>query len=117
MASPLPTYLRKHRRKWALSQRELAELLGGTARSRISQYERLVRAPSTEALIGLEFIFGEPPHGLFPGVGLSVIRAVLGNAVILRDEVLAKSDAVSARKRHLLDSLITRSVSLLTSYE
>ena len=35
MAQPLPSYLRTFRRRWALSQRELAELLGGITRGAI----------------------------------------------------------------------------------
>src|SRR5437588_10316391 len=85
MAQPLPTYLRTHRRKWALSQRELALLLGGSSRSTISQYETLVRTPHREALIGLEFIFSGQSSQLFPTIELSIIRAVMGNAVGLRD--------------------------------
>ena len=117
MAQPLPTYLRTHRRKWAFSQREVAQLLGGTSRSTISQYETLVRTPHREALIGLEFIFSGQSGELFPTIELSIIRAVMGNAVELRDVLIAKSDAASVRKCRLLGDLITRSALLLASYE
>ena len=117
MAQPLPTYLRTYRRKWALSQRELAQLLGGTNRSKISRYERLVRTPNREALIGLEFIFSGQSGQLFPTIELSIVRAVMGNAVELRDVLIAKSDAASVRKCRLLGDLISRSALLLVSYE
>lgn len=116
MPSRLPTHVRRHRRAWGLTQDELAILLG-MRDATVSQYEKLVRVPGRKALIGLHFIFGEPIHELFPALGLSVIRAVRDNAVSLRDELLARSDAASSRKRRLLDDIITRSASLLASYD
>lgn len=115
--APLPTHLRGYRRAWALTQRELAVLLGGMARESVGRYERLGMMPGFETLVALEFIFGTHGHDLFPAIGLSVIRAVRDNAVSLRDSLLSGSDAASVRKRRLLDDLITRSASLLSAYD
>ncbi|HEY2445038.1 MAG TPA: hypothetical protein VGI20_04800 [Rhizomicrobium sp.] len=83
----------------------------------MSQYETLSRTPHREALIGLEFIFSGRSGQLFPTIELSIIRAVMGNAVELRDVLIAKSDAASVRKCRLLGDVINRSALLLASYE
>jgi transcriptional regulator with XRE-family HTH domain len=116
MPSRLPTHVRRHRRAWALTQEELATLLG-MRDATVSQYEQLVRVPGQKALVGLQFIFSTPAHDLFPAFGLPVIRAVRDNAVLMREALRAKTDRASSRKRRLLDDLITRSATLLSSYD
>ena len=93
MSTRHPTHVRRHRRTWAFTQEELATLLG-VREAAVSQYEQLVRTPSREALVGLQFIFSKSAHELVPALGVSVIRAVMGNAVLMRDSLLAQSDAV-----------------------
>jgi transcriptional regulator with XRE-family HTH domain len=115
--APLPTHVRRYRRAWALTQRELAALIGELSPDSVSAYERLANRPAYEALIALELIFGAQAHDLFPSIGLAVIRAVMDNAVLLRDSLLARSDTVSQRKRRLLDDLIIRSANLLSTYD
>ena len=113
MAQPFPTYLRTNRRKWALSQGELAELLGGVTADTISKYETLVRPPSAEMLVACEFIFEQPAHTLFPAMSLGIIRAIVRNAETIRARLADGRDAESARKRRLLDGIITRSRKIL----
>lgn len=108
MNQPLPSYLRTRRRKWALTQSELAELLGERSRSVVSKYETLERTPNHEALLALEFVFEETARSLFPALSHEVRRTVLRNAVALREKLAEKSDARSLRKRKLLDALIIR---------
>lgn len=117
MTSAHLSRLKKHRRAWALSQRELAMLLGGKSRVAVTLYETQRRKPSLEALISFELIFGSPVHSLFPSLALAVARTVRKNAVRMREGLCAKSDAASVRKCRLLDDLITRSTELLSLYE
>jgi transcriptional regulator with XRE-family HTH domain len=109
MAQPLPSYLRSERRKWALTQRELAELLGDISPSVISKYETLVRTPSAETMLGLQVVFGVEPHTLFPALSDVMRRAVIVKAVALGERLADKQDARSLRKRRLLDDMISRS--------
>jgi transcriptional regulator with XRE-family HTH domain len=108
MAQPLPTYLRSQRRKWALTQRELAELLGNMSAAAVSKYETLARTPSLKVMLAFELLFGEPASELFPAIAQRVRRAVLRNAAALRDRLAANRDARSVRKCRLLDEAITR---------
>jgi transcriptional regulator with XRE-family HTH domain len=109
--------VRRYRRAWALTQRELAALIGRVSEDSISRYERLGTVPGQEAMVALELIFGTTLCDLFPGVGFAVVRMIRDNAIVLRDRILLRSDAASRRKRCLLDDLIIRSAKLLSSYD
>src|ERR1700722_5008905 len=89
--APLPTQVRRYRRAWALTQRELGVLLGGMSDETVSRYERLGAMPGHVSLIALELIFGTHAHELFPAIGVSVVRTVRDNAVSLRDSLLSGS--------------------------
>jgi transcriptional regulator with XRE-family HTH domain len=113
MASPLPTYLRTHRRKWAFSQAELAELLGGITADAVSKYETLARPPSVALIIACEFIFEETADALFPALSLAIVREILRNAEAMRTRFADQDDAPSVRKCRLIDNVITRSKEIL----
>lgn len=108
MAQPLPSYLRSRRRKWALTQRELAELVGAISEDAIYRYETLASKPSLEVMLGFEIVFDESPHALLPALMASVRRTVRRNAATLQDRLAERTDARSLRKRQLLDDIITR---------
>ena len=106
---PLPTYLRSHRRKWALTQRDLAVLLGDVSASTVSKYETLARTPSPEAMFALEVVFKVPASALFPALSRAARRAVLRNAAALEDRLAERHDARSVRVRLLLTDILTHS--------
>lgn len=66
MPRRLPHYLRSYRRRNALSQTDLAALLGSTRKGRISWYERGA-LPPIEVALTLEAIFGTPIAELLGG--------------------------------------------------
>jgi transcriptional regulator with XRE-family HTH domain len=85
MAS-LSNYLRTHRKKSALSQEEVAFLLGGIGESkgsRISRYESCNREPSLAAALAYEIIYGKPVRELFAGLYEQVQLDVAKRAKIL----------------------------------
>ncbi len=65
---PLASYLRSHRLKSGMSQRELAELVGIIAHHQVSIHERSVAFPSLMAALSYQAIFGVPVAELFPGL-------------------------------------------------
>ena len=105
---PFPTHVRKQRRRWALSQRELAQLLGGSE-SIVAKYERGARTPSLEAALALEVVFGIVPRDLFPSKFHDQRRAVVRRAEALLESLASRQDRQTRRKRKLLGELITRS--------
>ncbi|HEY4941398.1 MAG TPA: hypothetical protein VII56_08210 [Rhizomicrobium sp.] len=108
---PYPSYLRTHRKRWALTQPELGALLGDRSASLISKYEKLELTPSVEVVIGSEFIFGESARRLFPALYASVEAGITLRAVDLA-EVLSTADGKAAQvKRELLEAIALRAAS------
>jgi transcriptional regulator with XRE-family HTH domain len=86
MSNKLPNYLRTHRKHAALSQEEVAFLLGLSNGNKISRHEHSACVPSIEALLAYELIFGVPPRTLFAGTFEKVEERVTERA----QELLAK---------------------------
>jgi transcriptional regulator with XRE-family HTH domain len=103
----LLSHVRRQRRRWALTQLELAGLLAASE-SIVSKYETLARLPSLEALIALEIIFGHSARDLFPAIYHEQRRAVLRVAETLLVSLSSRLDKRSRRKSELLRDLITR---------
>ena len=103
-----PNYLRAYRERWALTQRQLGTLLGGISASRISRYEDHTDIPPLKALIGCEFVFGEPARHLFPGIYATVERTVAERAQALAETLAGQEDARSLAQRELLEEIALR---------
>src|SRR4051812_47186409 len=63
----LPNYLRSSRRRAALTQADIAELLSLQNDATVSRYERRGRLPSLEIALAYEALHGIPVAELFPG--------------------------------------------------
>lgn len=79
-SSQLPNYLRKNRKRLALSQDEVAFLLGTQSGAKVSRYEHFVRVPSLETALAYEAIFQRPARELFGGLYQKVEQEVAGRA-------------------------------------
>jgi len=64
----LENYLRSHRRRAGLTQREVAFLIGCRDGAQISRYEKRRRLPPLETALAWEIIFGIPVSELFAGM-------------------------------------------------
>jgi transcriptional regulator with XRE-family HTH domain len=104
----LPSYVRSHRKRWHLSQRELAFLLGLSSQAVISQHESLARLPQTKALLKYEVLFGEPIGELFPRLRAEAEGEVAEQVKALMARLEKRTDLPAARKLELLNKLIQR---------
>ena len=87
MSSPqLPNYLRANRKRLALSQDEVAFLLGTKSGAKVSRYEHFVRVPGLETALAYEVIFKRPVSELFGGLYQKVEQEVAERAKILTEE-------------------------------
>lgn len=59
-------HLRRYRKRGALTQEEIAFLLGSPCGTSVSRHERAARPPSLETALAYQAIFGVPIHELFP---------------------------------------------------
>jgi transcriptional regulator with XRE-family HTH domain len=65
--SSFPIYLRTLRRTHALTQKDLAFLLGLESRSSVSMLENGTRLPQRQQVVICELLFGKTHAALFPG--------------------------------------------------
>src|ERR1700704_120829 len=79
----LKTYLRTLRRRWGLTQRELAFLIGAKSGTIISRLERLKRIPNLPAALACLIVFDGTPSDVFPGIFTEIEEGVLRRATEL----------------------------------
>jgi transcriptional regulator with XRE-family HTH domain len=104
-------YVRAHRRKWGLTQVELAQLMGLSSRSAVSRIERADRVPTTATVIACGIIFGIASPELFPSLHEQVERTVIEAVATMEQELVGRTDKLSQRKRALLVSIRERIIS------
>ena len=109
MSSPqLPNYLKANRKRLALSQDEVAFLLGTRSGAKVCRYERFVREPSLETALAYEAIFKRSVSELFGGLYQKVETEVGERAKMLADrQERGKSNRQTARKREALAEFAT----------
>ena len=84
MASPqLPNHLRSHRKRLALSQEDVAYLLGSESGAKVCRYECFMREPGLRCVLAYEAIFQKPARDLFPGLYSGIERDVASRATKL----------------------------------
>lgn len=100
---PNACYLRAHRRRLGLTQRELATLLGFSHEWNVCRYEQDIRTPDLEIACACQVIFDVPVGELFPGIYASVEDRVIKRA----EELVAslKAGKPGPRRDHKLQSL------------
>lgn len=101
------TYVRRNRLRWALSQEELAALLG-VSQSIISRCETPGYVPDVKVALGLQVVFGHSPRAIFPSLYASVEEAVMAKAADLDRSLGRKRDHASDTKRRLLTGMAHR---------
>jgi transcriptional regulator with XRE-family HTH domain len=109
MAS-LSNYLRIHRRRLALSQEEVAFLLGARGMDKgikVCREENFAREPSLQAALAYEAIYGKPVRELFAGLYAQVEREVAERARVLRHRKSKKSKAKRERIINTISSKVT----------
>ena len=72
----MASYLRSHRLKSGMSQRELSDLIGLIGDHQVSNHERSTAIPSLLVAITYQVIFGVPITELFPGLYETIRLAV-----------------------------------------
>lgn len=107
MKSPqVPNYLRANRKRLALSQDEVAFLLGTQNGAKVCRNERFVHEPSLETALAYEAIFKRTVSELFHGLYQKVEAEVAARARTLAEGTeRRKSNRRTARKREVLEDL------------
>ena len=107
MTSPLlPNHLRANRKRSALSQNEVAFLLGNENGAQVCRYEQFDRVPSLETALAFEAMFKRSVSELFPGLYQKIEQEVAVRAKTLAEKTgRGKANQRIARKRKVLSDL------------
>jgi len=108
MARTISTYLRTHRKRWTLSQDELAFLIGTKDRTLISRYESGERTPTKRELLACEIIFGTPCSELFPRYRRSIEETVARRTVAFLAKLERRKSEAAGVKRRLARDIMKR---------
>ncbi len=103
-------YLRTHRRKWGLTQKDLARLIGTVGCTQLSRYENSKRAPKIEVALACQVIFGVIPSIMFLNTYASIEEEVMRNMARM-DEALSNTTSLTGlRKRELFALALGRAI-------
>ena len=103
MSRKLPNYLRRYRKQFGLSQRELAFLLGIKSSEKLCRYEKFDYAPNLKTALAFQAILGTPVAELFAGIYEQVEKETAERARILMQN-MPRNQATS-RKTDLLRAI------------
>jgi hypothetical protein len=105
---PLTNYLRSHRKRLALTQEEVAFLLGGKGMDKgikVCRDEGLVREPSLAVALAYEVVYQKPVRELFAGMYEQIEREVAARVRILSLRKERTTGARAAYRRQMLAHL------------
>ena len=105
----LQNYLRTHRRRYHLSQAEMATLLGAVSGTKVSRYENFTRMPGALTVFAFEIVFNQPASELFAGTYQTIRLAVQGRARCMVEKLNERPDAQTGktlRKLNLLRPIV-----------
>ncbi len=95
-------HLRRYRKRGALTQEEIAFLLGARCGTKVSRYERASRPPSLQTALAYQAVFGVPVHELFPGEYRETVNAVQARAAELSKRLVPSNAARKTPFKHKL---------------
>lgn len=101
------TYVRSNRLRWALSQDELASLLG-VSQPIVSRCETPGYVPDFTVALRLQAVFGCSPRMLFPRAYAAAEELVMRNAAELERKLGIRADQAASLKRRLLTGMMHR---------
>ena len=100
MQQPFSIYLRTYRKKFGLTQREAAFLVGMETGQIVSRHESKLRIPGLKTAIAYQTVFDVPLRALLPELYREVEKVVLQRAHQLRDKL--RAEPRSQRNEHKL---------------
>ncbi len=104
-----PHYIRRYRLKSALTQREMAQLLGCQSSATVCQYEGHKREPDLRTAFAYQAVFGLSVEELFPELYREVEQHVLIRASQLSDRLSNASASSSLpHKRKAMQAILAK---------
>jgi DNA-binding XRE family transcriptional regulator len=104
----IKTYVRPLRRRWALTQRELAFLVGAKSGAVVSRIEGLKRPPSLPVTLACALVFDTAPLELFPDLHAQIHDDVLRRVSELYDQLQGNPSKETRIKLDFLETVLAR---------
>ena len=108
MDQRLISYLRPLRRRWGLTQAEVAFLIGTKTHVAVSRIESLKAYPPLAEAIACSIVFDTPLQELFPELYGRVYEFVLAHADELYQKLQGNSSRVTRAKLDFLEEVLAR---------
>lgn len=102
------THLSAYRRRWGLTQSELAYMLGLRGNPRISRLEYGKSEPPLHVAFGLQVVFGEVASELFPTMFVEIEEEVLTRAYELYERLQGSKARLTKVKLDFLEDMFER---------
>ncbi len=101
-------HLRVLRKRWGLTQKEVAALIPKADRNRVSGVERGAAPPSAAEIVAYRLIFGASPERAFPRFYASVEEFVMQRAYRLHKRLEGATTPGATRRRLLAEQMLAR---------
>jgi transcriptional regulator with XRE-family HTH domain len=102
----LISYLRAHRKRSGLTQKELAFLVGIKSGTQLSRFERFKREPTAEMLIAFMIIFNKTPGELFPHSHDRILKLVQERTQQLHENLQGDNRLIVKAKLNTLEAVL-----------
>ena len=102
------TYLRPLRRRWGLTQKELAFLIGAKGGPAVSRIEGGTRTPSRATAFACAVVFGTTLPELFPDLSSLIHEDVRRRATELYEELQGNPSKITRQKLDFLELVLAR---------
>jgi transcriptional regulator with XRE-family HTH domain len=102
------TYVRPLRRRWGITQKEFAFLIGAKGGAAISRIEWGKRTPSFAATFACAIVLGTAPLELFPGLVSQIHDEVLRRATELYEALQGNPSKATRLKLDFLETVLAR---------
>ncbi|HLK16436.1 MAG TPA: hypothetical protein VKT78_16640 [Fimbriimonadaceae bacterium] len=108
MSTKVHCYVRTHRRRWGLTQAQVANLLPGGGRNRVSRVERDKTPPNAAEILAYKLIFGSSCRFLFPRFHEEIEDAVMRSAYELHKAMIGDGSERAANLRKFIEQMFAR---------
>jgi transcriptional regulator with XRE-family HTH domain len=103
----LLSYLRSHRKRSGLTQKELAFLVGVKSDAQLSRFERFRRLPSAEMLIAFMIVFRKGPEELVPHIHGRILKLIHLRTRDLHEELQGDTRPIVKAKLDTLEAVVS----------
>jgi DNA-binding XRE family transcriptional regulator len=108
MDQRIKTYVRPLRRRWGLTQKELAFLIGAKSGTVVSRIEGVKRTPNLAAALACALVFDVAPVDLFPVLVFQIHGNVRRRVNELYEELQGNPNKLTRKKLDFFEALLAR---------